>query len=144
MTFPVQTIPQPALSAKWGDTRGGSEGCRMPSTKSKRIAGMAGSSAGGPIFKVPRSPHFLLKKQSPMRWPSMIFPVATGFRPTKTVLLNIGISTRAPKVKVQLLQDCGDRMNVSCTLTIEGRGFLKFHDVLFFECLVFPLKILGI
>lgn len=78
----------------------------------------------------PFSPFFV--ENNPLWDGYNYFSRCVGFRPTKTVLLNIGISTRALKVKVQLLQDCGDRMNVSCTLTIEGRGFPKFHDVLFF------------
>lgn len=131
------------LCLRNGGTLEEEEGCRMPSTKSKWIAGMAGWAVLEAISsKFPVLPIFCWK-QSPMRWLHLFFR-CVGFRPTKTVLLNIGISTRAPKVKVQLLQDCGDRMNVSCTLTIEGRGFPKFHDVLFFEYLVFPLKTLGI
>ena len=109
----------------------------------KWIAGMAGEQCWKPYLQSsPFSPFFV--ENNPLWDGYNYFSRCVGFRPTKTVLLNIGISTRAPKVKVQLLQDCGDRMNVSCTLTIEGRGFPKFHDVLFFEYLVFPLKTLGI
>jgi len=47
-------------------------------------------------------------------------------RPTKTVLLNIGISTRAPKVKVQLLQEFGKKW-IKASPDIQQNNYQKCH-----------------